>query len=71
MTQKLGRTPTNLEISLYLEVPVELIDEALLTDEVESIDEEYNMIPSFDDTSAEVMDLKEEQTALQYHFPSP
>ncbi|MBR3211450.1 MAG: sigma-70 family RNA polymerase sigma factor [Bacilli bacterium] len=64
MTQKLGRTPTNLEISLYLEVPVELIDEALLTDEVESIDEEYNMIPSFDDTSAEVLDLKEELRKL-------
>lgn len=60
MVQKLGRAPTNLEISLYLDVPIELIDEALLTDEVESIDDEYNMIPSFDDTSAEVLDLKEE-----------
>ncbi len=64
MIQKLGRSPTNLEISLYLDVPVELIDEALLTDEVSSIDEEYNLIPSFDDTSAEVLDLKEELRKL-------
>lgn len=64
MTQKLGRNPTNMEISIYLDVPIELVDEALLTDEVDSIDEEYNMIPSFDDTSAEVLDLKEELRKL-------
>ena len=64
MVQKMGRNPTNLEISLYLDVPVELIDEALLTDEIASIDDEYNIIPSFDDTSAEVLDLKEELRKL-------
>lgn len=60
MTQKLGREPTDLEISLYLDLSLELIQEALLTDEVSSIEEEYNMVPTYDDTSAEVLDLKEE-----------
>lgn len=65
MTQKLGRIPTNLEISLYLDIDEEVVDEAILaTDLVESIDEEYNDIHSFDNTSAEVMDLREEINKL-------
>ena len=64
MIQKLGREPTNMEISLYLDIPVEVIDEAMLSDGIESIDDEYNMIPTFDDTSAEILDLKEELRKL-------
>ena len=60
MTQRLGREPTNIEISLFLDVDVSLIEEALLTDEIASFEEEYNMIPAFDDTSADILDLKEE-----------
>ena len=60
MIQKLGREPTNLEISLYLEVDEELIDEALIaTDEVTSIDEAYN-IGEEDRVSADILDLKNE-----------
>ena len=65
MTQKLGRVPTNLEISLYLDIDEELVEQAIITtDLVESIDEEYNNIHSYDDTSAEVMDLREELRKL-------
>lgn len=61
MTQKLGREPSELEISLYLGVDLELVQEALCaTDEVSSIEDEYNILKTYDDTSPEVMDLKEE-----------
>ena len=60
MIQKLGREPSNLEISLYLEVDEDLIDEALIaTDEVTSIDEAYN-IGEEDRVSADILDLKNE-----------
>lgn len=65
MTQKMGREPSDVEISLYLDVPFELLQEALFaTDEVESIEEEYNTLKSFDDTSADVLDLKDELQKL-------
>lgn len=65
MSQKLGRIPTNLEISLFLEVDEELINEALIaTDEVSSIDENYDDIKSYDNTSAEILDLKNELSKL-------
>ena len=65
MTQKLGRAPTNLEISLYLDVDISLIDSALVaTDEVASIDDNINLIKSYDDTSPEVLDLKGELNKL-------
>ena len=65
MTQKLGRAPTNLEISLYLDVDISLIDNALVaTDEVASIDDNINIIKSYDDTSPEVLDLKGELNKL-------
>lgn len=65
MTQKLGRAPTNLEISLYLDVDISLIDNALVaTDEVASIDDNINLIKSYDDTSPEVLDLKGELKKL-------
>ena len=61
MSQKLGRNPTNLEISLFLEVDEELINDALIaTDEISSIEENLDNIKSYDDTSAEVLDLKNE-----------
>ena len=61
MTQKLGRIPTNLEIALYLDEDEELINNALIaTDEVTSIDEQVNLLKSYDDTSPEVLDLKSE-----------
>ena len=65
MTQKMGREPSVTEISLYLDVPLELVEEALsATDEVESIEDELNALKSFDDTSADVLDLKEELRRL-------
>jgi len=64
MMQKLGREPTNLEIALYLDLDEKVVDDALLTDSVESIEDAYNYIPSYDDTSAEVLDLKEELRKL-------
>ena len=61
MMQKLGREPSDLEISLYLGVDLELVQEALCaTDEIKSIEDEENKLKTFDDTSAEIMDLKEE-----------
>lgn len=57
MMQKLGREPTNMEIALYLDLDVSVVDEAMLTDNIESIDRE---IPTYDDTSAEILDLKDE-----------
>lgn len=65
MTQKLGRIPTNLEIALYLDEDEELINNALIaTDEVISIDEQINLLKSYDDTSAELLDLKSEISKL-------
>lgn len=65
MSQKLGRVPTNLEISLYLEVDENLIDEALIsTDEVTSLEDSYLDPMSYDNTSAEVLDLKNELDKL-------
>lgn len=61
MLQKLGREPTNLELSLYLEVDESMIDAALIaTSEVESIDNIYDSCKTYDDTSAEVLDLRSE-----------
>ena len=65
MTQKLGRVPTNLEISLYLDIDEDIVEEAIMaTDIVSSVDEEYDSIQSYDNTSAEVMDLREELRKL-------
>ena len=62
MTQKLGRNPTKQELALYLEVEEELIDEAILaTDEVDSLENStLEFGKTYDNTSAEVMDLKNE-----------
>ena len=65
MIQKLGREPTNLEISLYLDIEESMIDNALLaTGEVESIDASFDQFKFYDDTSAELLDLRNEISKL-------
>ena len=65
MIQKLGREPSNLEIALYLDVDENMIDNALLaTGEVESIDATYEEFKSYDNTSCDVLDLREELSKL-------
>lgn len=60
MSQKLGRDPTNLEISLYLEVDEEVINNAIIAcSEVSQIENED--INSYDNiTSSTILDLREE-----------
>ena len=64
MNQKLGREATNLEISLYLEIDENLVNEALSFDDVTSIDDSQFEISSYDNTSAEVLDLRFELDKL-------
>ena len=65
ISQRLGREATNLEISLYLEVDENLIDEALIsTDEVTSLEDSHLDPMSYDNTSAEALDLKNELEKL-------
>ena len=65
ISQRLGREATNLEISLYLEVDENLVDEALIsTDGVASLEDSYLDPMSYDNTSAEVLDLKNELEKL-------
>ena len=60
MSQKLGREPTNLEISLYLEVDEEVINNAIVAcSEVSQIENED--VNSYDNiTSSTILDLREE-----------
>lgn len=61
MEQRLGREPSNLELSLYLEVDEELINSALSAClEVDSIDNCYDTVKTYDDVSADVLDLRSE-----------
>ena len=65
MTQKLGRIPSNLEIALYLDVPEQDINEALIsTDEVSSIEESFNYLESNDNINIDLLDLKMEINKL-------
>ena len=64
ISQKLGREATNLEISLYLEIDEKVVNEALSYDEVDSLEDSYFEISSYDNTSAEVLDLKNELDKL-------
>ena len=65
MTQKLGRIPNDDEIALFLDVESNVIRDAMeATEEVSSIDEGFDNIKSFDDTSPEVLDLKNEISKL-------
>ena len=64
MTQKLGREPSNLEIALFLEVDEKIVDEAIISnEEVSSMEEVYN-IGKYDNTSVDVLDLKNELNKL-------
>lgn len=61
MIQRLGREPSNTEIALYLEVEEEMICMAMqATDEMESLDNVYDTVKTYDDTSPEVLDLRNE-----------
>jgi RNA polymerase sporulation-specific sigma factor len=65
MTQKLGREPTNMELSLYLDVSEEMIDMAIIsTDAVECLDDVSNTVKMYDETSAEILDLRSEVMRL-------
>lgn len=65
MTQKLGRVPSDDEVALFLDIDINTMRQAMeATDEVESIDEKGDAIRSFDDTSPEIMDLKDEISKL-------
>lgn len=72
MEQRLGREPTNLEISLFLEVDLEKINEALSINNISSLDYQdeegfdlYNVAPVVDKgMSAEILDLKDELMKL-------
>lgn len=62
MSQRLGREPTNVEISLFLEVDESLVEDALLaTEEIDSLDTVYEF-PDQEMTStrADILDLKNE-----------
>ena len=61
MGQRLGREPSNLEISLFLEVDLDTIEMAMMaTGDVESIDDNINKAKYYDDTSPTLLDLREE-----------
>ncbi len=61
ISQRIGREATNVEVAVYLEVEEEMIDMAMqATDEMESIDNVCNVVKTYDDTSPEVLDLRNE-----------
>ena len=64
ISQKLGREATNLEVSLYLEIDENLVNEALSYDDVTSLEDSQFEISSYDNTSAEILDLKNELEKL-------
>ena len=65
LSQRLGREPTNLEISLYLDVSEELVNNAIIsTSSVETIDNLVNNLKTYDDTSPDILDLRDEINKL-------
>lgn len=61
MEQRLGREPSSLELSLFLEVDEKDIDKAILaTDDVDSLDNFYDIFKTYDCTSADILDLRSE-----------
>lgn len=61
ISQRLGREATKTEIAVYLEIEEEMVDVAVqATDEISSIEDVYNEVKTYDDTSAEVLDLRNE-----------
>ncbi|MDO4996006.1 MAG: sigma-70 family RNA polymerase sigma factor [Bacilli bacterium] len=72
MIQKLGRNPTTLELSLFLDIEEDKINEVLIaTQDVQSLDYSYddsnnmyNLISEKDTIKEELIDLKEELKRL-------
>ena len=65
ISQKLGREATNLEVSLYLEISEDLVNEALSYDDVTSLEDSQFEISSYDtSTKAEFLDLNNELEEL-------
>ena len=74
MSQRLGREPTTTELSLFLEIDEEKIEEARVAAlDVKSLDysvdealpEFYNSVASYDkETSPEILDLRRELSRL-------
>ena len=64
ISQKIGREATNLEVSLYLEISEDSVNEALSYDDVTSIDDSQLEISSYDNTSPEILDLRFELDEL-------
>ena len=73
MTQKLGRSPTTLELSLFLDVEEEKINEVLIAvQDVQSLDfsyeddgnDLYNLVSDKESIKDELIDLKEELKKL-------
>ena len=65
LSQRLGREPTNLEISFYLDISVELVDNAVIsTSEVDSIDDNIDYLKFYDNISPDVLDLRNEISKL-------
>ena len=72
MIQKLGRNPTTLELSLFLDIEEDKINEVLIaTQDVQSLDysyddsnDMYNLISDKDTIKEELIDLKEELKRL-------
>ncbi len=72
MTQKLGRNPTNQELSLFLDIEEDKIDEAMLvTQNVQSLDyvydddnDLYNVFSCEEGINEELIDLRDELKRL-------
>ena len=73
MTQKLGRNPTTLELSLFLDIDEEKINEVLMaTQDVQSLDfsidddgnDLYNVISNENIIKEELIDLRDELKRL-------
>ena len=61
MSQKLGREPTNLELSLYLDISEEDIDNAIIaTDSIDSLDNHLDFYNKENETFTDIMDLRAE-----------
>lgn len=59
LTQKLDRVPTSDELSIFLDIPLNDIYNALVaTDYTESVEEFSNSFKCFDNTDADVLDLR-------------
>ena len=65
MAQRLGREPNNLELSNFLEIDENIINDALIaTDEVESFENVDFSEKTYDDNSPTLLDLRNEISKL-------